>query len=172
MNENDYSLPAVTDALPTGTRPVLGIGGIVLDGAGRVLLIRRGQPPSKGLWSLPGGKQEAGETMQAACRREMREETGLEIEVGPIAAVVERQLEGFHYVIVDFLASLSPNQDNFPRAGDDVTDVRWVALAELGHFPLVDGLERVIHAADAMRRRDSGGGLADPDGSGSDYLAR
>lgn len=151
--------------------PAIGVGGIVFDERGRVLLIRRGRPPAQGAWSIPGGKQQAGETLAEACRREIREETGLSVRVGPVVAVVERRVEGFHYVIVDFLATREPTAGLDVHAADDAAEACWVPLQDLGRFALVAGLERVIRRADEVSRMPAGLGLRDVDGAGCDFLA-
>lgn len=123
------------DPLP---QPQLGVGAVaVMDGA--ILLILRGQPPSKGAWSLPGGRVEWGEPMAEALRREVLEETGLVVAVGQVAGVVERihPDEGFHYVIVDYHVQVTGGR---LQAGGDVTDARWVPLGEIGRLPLAPGL--------------------------------
>jgi 8-oxo-dGTP diphosphatase len=79
-------------SLPT---PAIGVGGIVFNHRGEVLLIQRNQPPATGLWSIPGGKLEPGESLAEACHREVKEETGLKVQVTAVVAVVERQSEGF-----------------------------------------------------------------------------
>ncbi len=84
-------------------KPGLGVGGVVFNKSGEVLLIKRNQAPACGLWSIPGGRLEPGENLASACVREFYEETSLEVEVKKVIAVVERKLEGFHYIIVDFL---------------------------------------------------------------------
>lgn len=146
-------------------KPALGVGAVVFDRRGRVLLVRRGGPPAQGWWSLPGGKQEAGETLRECCRREILEETGLAVEPGPIVALAERRLEGFHYVIVDFLAELAaadPVPEPVPAG--DVAEARWVALAELDAYALVEGVGAVIRAAEGRA------GLVDDGGAGWLFL--
>ncbi|MCC7353199.1 MAG: NUDIX hydrolase, partial [Anaerolineae bacterium] len=91
--------------------PLVGVGAVVIDN-GKVLLVQRGQEPGKGTWGLPGGLVELGETAAEAVRREVVEETGLDVEPGPLVGIFEpitRDEEGrirFHYIVVDFLASL------------------------------------------------------------------
>jgi ADP-ribose pyrophosphatase YjhB (NUDIX family) len=145
----------------------VGVGAVVLDGASRVLLIRRSQPPALGLWSLPGGRQEFGESLQAACRREVLEETGVRIVLGPIVAVVERRVEGFHYVIVDFLGH-PESADVSLRSGGDVSEARWILLHRIGEYETVPGLHAVIRAAVCAVREPLG--LVDQTGAGTDFL--
>jgi 8-oxo-dGTP diphosphatase len=150
--------------------PAVGVGAVVFDALDRVLLIRRGKAPALGWWSLPGGRLEPGETLVRCCRREVLEEVGIEIEVGPIVAVVERVTEGFHYVIVDFVAVPADSGSPPVVPASDVSEARWVPLAELSGYALVEGLERVIHRAFAGLRAGSGAGLVDADGNGRDFL--
>lgn len=157
--------------IPSTIKPSIGIGGIVFDHAGRVLLIRRATAPARGQWSLPGGRQEAGETMREACRREIGEETGLEVSPGRIVAVVERRVEGFHYVIVDFLATLQSAPPATPRAAGDVSEARWVPMNEIDRLRLVDGLSPILVVAEAMAAGKAVGGLIDVAGSGLDFIA-
>ena len=132
--------------------PVVGVGGVVLCGE-EVLLVQRGAEPSKGLWSIPGGAVEAGESLAQACAREVAEETGLAVEVGPMVEVLERILrdgEGrveYHYVLIDFVCS-SPRVD--PRAGDDAADARWASLESLEGLGLTPDTRRVILKAARM----------------------
>lgn len=165
------SFAATAPSPSAEARPVVGVGGIAFDAGRRVLLIRRGQAPARGQWSLPGGRQEPGETMAEACRREFLEETGLSVTAGPIVAIVERMLEGFHYVIVDFLVSRDVDSRMEPTPADDVTDARWFALEDLSSLDLVTGLIEVIEAAAALADRNGGSGLRATTLRRGDYLA-
>ena len=134
-------------------RPLVGVGVVVLKGApgaGRVLLIRRGKPPRKGTWSLPGGRQRHGETVRDAARREVREETGLEVEVTALLDVVDsltRDASGgvaYHYTLVDFLAEWRGGE---PQAGDDAAEVLWADPRDLEAYTLWDETLRIIALA-------------------------
>lgn len=117
-------------------------GGIVHDGARRVLLIRRGQPPSAGSWSVPGGRCRPGESPAAACVREVQEETGLQVEVVRFAGRVERAApSGGVYVIDDFVCRVVGGA---LAAGDDATDARWVSRAQLAALALAPGLHAAL----------------------------
>ncbi len=114
-------------------RPVVAVGAIVFEND-RVLLVRRGQPPAKELWAIPGGKVKLGETLQQAAEREILEETGIRIRARePVYTFDYIQRDGssrprFHYVIIDLIADFVGGKI---RAGDDAADVRWVSAAEL-----------------------------------------
>lgn len=112
--------------------PVVGVGVVIVDD-GRLLLIQRGREPQRGLWAVPGGKVEPGETMRAAARREAAEETGLEVEVGDVTWVGEVIDPGYHLVIIDFEASVVGGK---LEAADDAADVRWVPLDQASDYPL------------------------------------
>jgi len=113
-------------------------GGIVHDGSGRLLLVRRGRPPGEGLWSIPGGRVEPGEDDAAAVVRELREETGLDVAVGALAGSVDRPGPGgVTYEIHDYAAEVT---GGVLRAGDDASDVRWADPAELRELPVTPGL--------------------------------
>jgi 8-oxo-dGTP diphosphatase len=112
--------------------------GIVHDQAGRLLLIRRGQPPAAGSWSVPGGRCRPGESPADACVREVAEETALEVAVVRLAGRVERAAPGGGvYVIDDFVCRVVGGD---LRAGDDAADARWVSRDELAALELAPGL--------------------------------
>jgi len=126
--------------------PTVAVGAIVFDRDGRVLLVERGSPPGAGLWSVPGGKVEAGETLAQAVAREVREETGMIVEVGALACVVERMGDDYHYVILDYHARPIGGA---LAAGSDARAARFVGDAELHELPVTDGLIDVIARARA-----------------------
>ena len=134
---------------PYPDRPVLGVGAVVLDGE-RVLLVKRGHAPLKGQWSLPGGGVETGETLEQAVAREVLEETGVTIEVGPIVEVLDRisrDSEGrveHHFVLVDFVARPS---GGLLRSASDAEDAEWVRLSELPKYGVAAVTLSVIQKA-------------------------
>ena len=125
------------------TGPMVAVAAIVVVDD-RLLLIRRGRGVSVGLWSLPGGTVEPGELLAEAVVRELHEETGLAGVCGPLVGVVERFVEGHHYVILDHRVTLL-DPDAATTAGDDAADVAWVPLSEVAEWPLVDGLAEFLH---------------------------
>lgn len=120
--------------------PVVGVGVVVLD-EGRILLIKRGREPQKGLWAVPGGKVDYGESMRDAARREAAEETGLEVEVGDVVWVGEVIEKEFHLVIIDFEARM---KGGVLRPADDADDARWVPLDEASDYPLTPTMYDLI----------------------------
>jgi ADP-ribose pyrophosphatase YjhB (NUDIX family) len=128
--------------------PVVGVGAIVFDPAGRVLLIQRGNPPGVGLWSVPGGRLEPRETLAQAVTREALEETGLVVEVGALACVVERFGDDYHFVILDYFARVIGGE---LAAGTDARAARFVEPAELDTLPLTEGLADVLARARATQ---------------------
>lgn len=111
--------------IPDG--PKIAVGAIVVaDGA--MLMVQRGQEWAKGMWSLPGGHVEAGEYLSDALVREVREETGIEVDIGELAGIFEIIGEQ-HFVILDYLATVTDKVD--PVAGTDAADARWVPLDEI-----------------------------------------
>jgi 8-oxo-dGTP diphosphatase len=127
-------------------RPVVGIGAVIVD-AGKVVLIRRRCEPLAGRWSLPGGALELGETLEAAVVREMLEETGLDVEVGPVIEVFDRiMLDAerrvrYHYVLVDYLCR---PRGGILCAGGDVDSAILVEPAHLGRYDLTEKAASVI----------------------------
>jgi 8-oxo-dGTP diphosphatase len=114
------------------------VGAVIKDDQGRLLLIRRGHAPGAGLWSLPGGRIEPGETDGEALVREISEETGLLIETGQLIGTVRRPAhDGGVFDIRDYAATVTGGT---LRPGDDATDARWVAASELESLPLTEGL--------------------------------
>ena len=144
-------------------RPLIGVGAVVIRHA-RVLLVRRAKAPRAGRWSLPGGRQRLGETLRGAAAREVREETGVEVEVTALLDVVDsitrdeatrdeatRDQAGaiaYHYTLVDFLAEWRAGE---ARAGSDATEVVWADPGDLAPYDLWDETLRLIHLGMAKR---------------------
>ncbi|MEJ2208913.1 MAG: NUDIX hydrolase [Anaerolineae bacterium] len=135
--------------------PIVSVGAIILDG-GRIVLVRRGKEPWRGLWTFPGGAVELGEPIREAVAREALEETGLVVEVGDVYTVIDNLVPGeggrlrYHYVIVDFLARPVGGR---LQAGSDVDGACWAGLADL------DRLEMTRKAGEIAREL-----LAGPEG--------
>ena len=134
-------------------RPMVGVG-VVVWRDDKFLLIQRGKPPRRGSWSLPGGAQELGETVRETAAREIREETGVEIEVKGLIDVfdtIARDDEGrirLQYTLIDFTAEW---QSGTPVAGDDAMGVRWVGLDEIEEYNLWKETARAIRMSAASR---------------------
>jgi ADP-ribose pyrophosphatase YjhB (NUDIX family) len=116
--------------------------GAIVQRTNELLMVRRGTPPGRGLWSLPGGRVEQGETLAEAALRELAEETGLEGVCGPMVGWVERIGPGWHFVILDFEVVLLG--DDAPTAGDDAAEAAWVPVWDVPELPLVDGLAEFL----------------------------
>jgi ADP-ribose pyrophosphatase YjhB (NUDIX family) len=120
------------------------VGAIVHDARGRLLVVRRANPPGRGRWSVPGGRVEPGEADRDAVVREVAEETGLQVVLVRLVGSVRRPAPGGGtFTIRDYLARLEGGTDQ-PIAGDDARDARWVTRAELAHLPVVDGLVEAL----------------------------
>ena len=135
-------------------RPFVGVGAVIVD-QGRVVLIKRLFEPLAGQWSLPGGAVDVGETLVECVAREMLEETGLVVEVGPVVEVFDRIIRDasgavqFHYVLVDYLCRPIGGE---LRAGSDVADAVYAAPEELRRFALADPATAVIRRALGLTR--------------------
>lgn len=118
----------------------------MVDDAGRLLLIRRGQEPAKGCWSVPGGRVEAGEDVATATAREVLEETGLAVRVADLVGIVERDApDGSVYVIEDYRCSPAGGVDpSRVVAGDDADDVGWFTPAEVRALDCAPGLVETL----------------------------
>jgi 8-oxo-dGTP diphosphatase len=130
--------------------PIVGVGAVVIDGT-KVLLVRRGQQPLKGEWSLPGGALELGETLQQGVAREVLEETGLVVVPAGMVEVLDRithDLETgrvrYHYVLVDFVCRVTGGS---LLGGSDADEARWVEREDLPEFRLAPVTVAVIEKA-------------------------
>jgi mutator protein MutT len=138
-------------------RPIVGVGGVIVDGD-RVLLIKRAHEPLKGEWSLPGGAVDVGETLRQAVAREVREETGLDVQVGEVIEVLDRvhRLDDgrveYHYVLIDFLCTVCGGTLN---ASSDAADARWADCRDLAGYSLTPIAAAVIGKAVEMSRCDA-----------------
>lgn len=120
--------------------PQIAVGAVVVRDE-KLLMVQRDRDPGRGLWSVPGGRLEAGEYLNAAVAREVKEETGLDVTVGELLGILE-VVGDPHYVILDFIATAS--NDTAPRAGDDVSHVRWVALDEVSALDCTPRLRETL----------------------------
>ena len=131
--------------------PVVGVGAVVVKD-GKALIVKRAHEPRKGEWSLPGGRVELGEALIDAVRREIKEETGLDIAVGPIVEVLDRvhHHDGrvrYHFVIVDYLCTCIGGE---LCAGDDADDAAWVTSDEIEAYGINSVAAAVIRKGLAL----------------------
>ncbi|MGH2807884.1 MAG: NUDIX hydrolase [Actinomycetota bacterium] len=122
--------------------PLIGVGAIVVR-EGSILMVKRGKEPAKGLWSVPGGRLEHGEYITQAVAREVKEETGLDVEVGELLGVFE-VVGDTHYVILDHVATVSGEQQLQP--GSDAEEVRWVKLEDVATLDCTPRFEEALKA--------------------------
>jgi 8-oxo-dGTP diphosphatase len=127
-------------------KPEVAVGALILRDQ-KVLLVKRNQPPSAGLWALPGGKIHLGETLQQAAKREILEETGIAIiPGGPVYSfdTIQTDEEGniqFHYVIIDLLAEFKEGE---LKAGDDASDAGWFSLEDLQKIRVNETTKKLV----------------------------
>jgi ADP-ribose pyrophosphatase YjhB (NUDIX family) len=154
-------MPDSTESKPDDrsypARPVPGVGALIIDND-RILLVERGREPLKGYWSLPGGAVETGERLEDALRREVREETGLEVEVVRMIEIFERIMaddEGavkYHYILIDYICR--PIGGNL-QASDDASRAEWFTEDEVGALQITRGTPAVIAKAfEWLRQRE------------------
>ncbi len=131
-----------------------------------ILLVERGKEPLKGFWSLPGGILEVGEKLADGIRREVREETGLEVEPLTVFEIFERIMPDaagrpeYHYVLIDYVCRVSSGT---LQAASDVSSVAWVARANLTQFRITEGtLAVVLRAFESTRKTWGVGSLTEP----------
>jgi ADP-ribose pyrophosphatase YjhB (NUDIX family) len=135
--------------------PIVGVGGIVFL-EDQVLLAKRGQEPGKGIWTLPGGMVELGESLEEALKREIQEELSMDIRVCGLVKLVDRIVRDedgrvrFHYVIADYWAYPLSGK---PQPGSDISDAKYVPLKEVHGLGLHQEVVQAILLADGMRQR-------------------
>lgn len=139
--------------------PLLGVSALIWrPQTAQILLVQRGREPNKGLWALPGGLVEVGETLAAAVVREVREETGLNVQVGPLVAAFEPILPDeqgrvrYHFVVLDYLAYY---QGGEPVAADDAAAIGWFSLDEMAGLPMLADTRQVIALSRALSGQPS-----------------
>jgi len=140
-------------------RPIIGVGGLLFEDRA-ALLVKRGKDPGRGLWSIPGGALRVGETLVQGVRREMQEEVGLEVEVGPLVEAVERifpEPDGriaYHYVVLDYLCFTKTGR---LRPGSDADDARFVPEEAWVDYNLGELAIQVLHKAWHMNQQAMAG---------------
>ena len=134
-----------------GNDKIACVGAVIHDRRGRLLLIQRGQEPGRGLWSLPGGRVEPGETDHEAVVREVAEETGLRVRPGRLVGRVSRAApSGGVYDIADYACEVAG--EDALRPGTDADDAQWVTAADYAGLPLVYGMTDALTEWDQLPR--------------------
>ncbi len=159
MSSNAAGGMTPTDNREYPERPIVAVGGVVIHDS-RALLIRRGQPPLEGRWSIPGGILEVGETIAEGIERELREETGVQVRVLELIEIYEKVFRDrddqpqYHFVILDYLCDFV---EGTAEPGGDVTEVVWASEQQLDSLALTGAANRVIRKAlSAVRGRVAG----------------
>jgi ADP-ribose pyrophosphatase YjhB (NUDIX family) len=143
---------ATPDPLEDASLPLVPcVGAVVHDAAGRLLLIRRGHAPHAGLWSLPGGRVEAGESPEGAVEREVREETGLRVQAGAAVGRIRIPAGDVVYDVVDFACTLIDPEQR-PVAGDDAAEVVFADAAAFDRLACTPLLVETLRGWDVLPR--------------------
>jgi len=124
--------------------PIVGVGGILIE-SGKILLIKRATEPNKGLWTIPGGKIKFGEKIEDALKREMLEETGLEVEVLNLEDIYELIMSNgevrYHYIILDYRVRRISGE---PKSSTDALELKWFSKEELKHIETTETMKKLL----------------------------
>jgi 8-oxo-dGTP diphosphatase len=126
--------------------PLIGVGALIHRG-GKIVVVKRENEPAKGLWSIPGGLLELGERVYDGVKREVMEETGLDVEIDRLLDVIDNIVyddDGkicYHYVLIDYLCSSSQGD---LKAATDVTEAQWIKLKDVNRLPTTKTLKRLL----------------------------
>lgn len=130
--------------------PMVGVGVVVFNEHDQILLVRRGNEPSRGLWALPGGIVELGEELKSAAAREVMEECAIEVDIEDVADVIDLILKDeneevkYHYILIDYYAKYAGGQLS-PQS--DVSDARWFSKADIQELDMPEVTQKVISKA-------------------------
>ena len=151
------SSASVPDDRSYPVRPVPGVGALIIEND-RILLVERGREPLKGYWSLPGGAVETGERLEEALRREVREETGLEVDAVHMVEIFERIMADetgavkYHYILIDYICRIT---GGMVQASDDASRAEWFTEDEIGALRITRGTPAVIAKAFVWARENA-----------------
>ena len=130
--------------MTTASVPLIAVGAVIFK-QNKVLLVKRKNPPAQGMWAIPGGKVQWGETLKQALQREIKEELNIDIEPGRLIKVIEfvpeQENDRFHYIILDFLAAITGGE---LKAGDDALAVKWFDRKELKNSPVTESTRTLL----------------------------